>query len=85
MATAQVVRLNTTAKSRKAITRTRRPSLRERLALGSATAIGAVAVGATALSRSAQRRCRYRISPTAFKTWRTSPAGKPTPWRWRST
>jgi hypothetical protein len=53
MATANVVRIAAPAKATKAkATRTRRPSLRERLALGSATAIGAVAVGATALSLS---------------------------------
>jgi hypothetical protein len=50
---AQVLPLNkSTAKPRKVVAKTRKPSLRERLAVGSATSIGAVAVAATALSLS---------------------------------
>ena len=51
MANSNIVRLDNTRKlTRKTITR--KPSLRERLAIGSATAIGGVAVAATALSLS---------------------------------
>jgi hypothetical protein len=53
MANSNIVRIAATAKTtRKATVRTRKPSLRDRLALGSATAIGGVAIAATALSLS---------------------------------
>jgi hypothetical protein len=54
MATTNVLKLNTTAKPAKAKApkAVRKPSLRERLAVGSAIAIGGVAIAATALSLS---------------------------------
>jgi hypothetical protein len=52
MAPQNVVQLKSTAKTRKVAVQTRKPSFRERLAVGSATAIGGVAIAATALSLS---------------------------------
>jgi len=50
------------------IRRVRKPSLRDRLAIGSATSIGAVAIGATALSLSDLADSIQEIAPVA--TWK---------------
>jgi hypothetical protein len=74
MAIANVVRLAAPAKATKAKSiRTRRPSLSERLALGSATAIGAVAVGATALSLSDLADSIQEVAHVAASTRTLSP------------